>query len=74
MNQDLPRHLFMHISQSKTDRAAKGVLSDCIANSYSCGTTSMQLHLGNKLLLRRNIKNPELCPLIALMIWLTILK
>lgn len=32
------------------------------------------IYIGQRLILRRNIKNPKLCPVIALMTWLLVLR
>lgn len=67
----LPKYLFIHIRRSKTDQDGQGkgfkLISSWIWIDLSC-------YIGQRLLLRRNVKNPKLCPVLTLMTWLSLLK
>ena len=73
LNDGLPKYLYIHIRRSKTDQDGHGKFHQLNWNLV-CSSLCMFHGIGGRLLLRRNVKNPRLCPLIALMTWLSILR
>lgn len=70
LNDILPKYLYIHIRRSKTDQDGHDKFHQLnwnLVHSSLC----MFHAIGCRLLLRRNVKNPRVCPL---MTWLSILR
>lgn len=66
----LPRFLYVLIRRSKTDQEGQGMFyNHCVVS-----VTINFMILGQRLLLRRNVENYKLCPVLTLMTWLAILR
>lgn len=74
----LPRFLYVLIRRSKTDQEGQGMIcnhSIAVVYVYILLLSFKNLViLGQRLLLRRNIENYKLCPVLTLMTWLAILR
>ena len=71
----LPRFLYVLIRRSKTDQEGQGMFCNpSIAIVFIVMSFKNLTILGQRLLLRRNIENYKLCPVLTLMTWLAILR
>lgn len=85
LDNGLPIYLYFHIRRSKTDQDGHGkfhhteqkLLHACmVLSSWRCNihcTLSLTM-VGECLLLRWNVWNVKLCPLISLTTWLTVMR
>ena len=75
LEDSLPRFVYVNIRRSKTDQDGQGSNWDHqLLFVQRTGIIIVLLLLGQRLLLRRNIGNYKLCPVLTLMSWLAVLR